>query len=369
MSKITVMTVFGTRPEAIKMAPVVKELEKHPDKIRSLVLVSAQHREMLDQVLEIFNVKTDYDLNVMTSNQQLSGVTAAILNGMEPILQKEKVDFILVQGDTTTTFVASLIGFYHRIPVGHVEAGLRTHDMYYPFPEELNRVMTSRLATLHFAPTTLSQKHLLDEGVNPERVFVTGNTVIDAFLSIAGTERTFDKDEKKQRTILLTAHRRENWGKPLENICNAVLEVVNTHPDVNVIFPVHLNPNVQKVVRSILADHPRIQLMEPLGYEEFAKYIKEATLILTDSGGIQEEAPSLGKPVLVLRNETERQEAVEAGTVKLIGTNYEDVVSQANLLLDSEKEYQKMAQATNPFGDGKASMRIVQRIMEHFEID
>jgi len=306
---------------------------------------------------------------IMTADQKLSQLTASILNKLEPILQKEKVDFIIVQGDTTTTFVASLIGFYHKIPVGHVEAGLRTHDMYYPFPEELNRVMTSRLATLHFAPTTLSKKHLLDEGISEDKIFVTGNTVIDAFLSIAGGDGEMHSMTKESsKRILLTAHRRENWGKPLENICDAVLQLVKMHPAVEFTFPVHLNPNVQKVVKEKLSGHPRIKLLNPMGYVEFARAIRTAYLILTDSGGIQEEAPALGKPVLVLRNETERQEGVEAGTVKLVGTEYEDIVRETDILLSDEREYQKMAQAANPYGDGKSRLRIVQNVLEYFNI-
>lgn len=361
------MTVFGTRPEAIKMAPVIKELEKYNDKIYTIVTISAQHRQMLDQVLAIFNIKAHYDLNVMTQNQRLASLTSVILNRLDEILHKKKVDFLLVQGDTTTTFAASLAAFYNKIPVGHIEAGLRTHDMYYPFPEEMNRVLTSRLTTVHFAPTTLAQQNLLKEGVNDSSVIITGNTVIDALKYVIQHEKFFISSHENQiKNILVTAHRRESFGKPLEDICHAILDILSKHEDVKVIFPVHLNPNVQQVVRSLLQNHPRIHLSNPLDYVSFSKCIAESYIILTDSGGIQEEAPSLGKPVLVLRNETERQEALNARTVRLVGTQRDRIVQEVDKLLTDKESYLKMARAVNPYGDGKASYRIVNYILEHF---
>ncbi|MCP4111791.1 MAG: UDP-N-acetylglucosamine 2-epimerase (non-hydrolyzing) [Desulfobacteraceae bacterium] len=367
MELIKVMAVFGTRPEAIKMAPVVKELQKHQNRIHTIVTLSAQHREMLDQVMELFEIKSDYDLNIMTYNQKLSGITCNVIQGLEPVLEKEKVDFILVQGDTTTTFAASLIGFYHKIPVGHVEAGLRTYNKYNPFPEEINRVLTSSLSNVHFAPTRLAKKNLLKEGIPEESVIITGNSVIDAFLMIVEKEgffkKTLNHDYKK---ILVTAHRRENWGKPLENICNAILDIVTKHPDVKIVFPVHLNPNVQKTVYKLLGNHNRIKLTDPMGYRDIAECIADSHIILSDSGGIQEEAPSLGKPVLVLRNETERQEGIDAGTCRLVGTEREKIVHEADKLLTDSNQYLKMAQAVNPYGDGKTSQRIAEYIIEHF---
>ncbi|NIU02071.1 MAG: UDP-N-acetylglucosamine 2-epimerase (non-hydrolyzing) [Nitrosopumilaceae archaeon] len=359
-----IMIIFGTRPEAIKMAPIIKELENHSDKIRTIITLSAQHREMLDQVLEIFDIRADYDLNVMTDNQKLSDITCNVIQRFEKILEKETVDFLLVQGDTTTTFAASLIGFYHKIPVGHVEAGLRTNNMYYPFPEELNRVLTTRLASVHFAPTQLAKENLLREGIGEQSIVITGNTVIDALFYITQKEEydnTKISDGKKK--ILVTAHRRENFGIGLENICKAILNIVERHHDVEIDFPVHLNPNVQATVRNYLSGHDRIKLIEPLDYRHFCKYIAESFLILTDSGGIQEEAPSLGKPVLVLRNETERQEAIDAGTARLVGVNTQDIVEATELLLTNPDHYQLMAKAVNPYGDGKAGKRIVEYIL------
>ena len=364
MSIKKVMIIFGTRPEAIKMAPIVKELKNHSDKIDTIVTLSAQHRQMLDQVLEIFEIKADYDLNVMTENQKLSEVTVSVIQRLEKILEKEKVDFILVQGDTTTTFAASLVGFYHKIPIGHVEAGLRTHNMYYPFPEELNRVLTTRLTTFHFAPTKLARENLVNEGIAEDSILITGNTVIDSLFYIVNREGyTEAADSDGKRKILVTAHRRENFGKGLENICKAILDIVNRHPDVEIIFPVHLNPNVRKVVYHLLSENDRIKLIEPLDYQQFCKHIAESYLILTDSGGVQEEAPSLGKPVLVLRNETERQEALDAGTAILVGTDTKIIIEQTEILLTNPNRYEEMAKAVNPYGDGKASKRIAQFIL------
>lgn len=362
----TVMTVFGTRPEAIKMAPLVKELGRHPDKIKPLVALSAQHREMLDQVLDIFDIKSDYDMNIMSKNQSLSKITTSVISKMEEILQKEKVDLIIVQGDTTTTFAAALTGFYHKIPIGHVEAGLRTHDIYYPFPEELNRIMTTRLTTFNWVPTELSRQNLLREGIKESLIKITGNTVIDALLDIVNREGYGKLNTKSgRRQILVTAHRRESWGEPMEQICKALLHIVNKFEDTEIIFPVHLNPKVRETVFPLLGDHPRIQLLDPLGYKDFSRRIAESYLILTDSGGIQEEAPSLGKPVLVLRNETERQEAVDAGTARLVGPNFEKIIHQAQILLTDINEYEKMSKAVNPYGDGTASKQIVQHILEN----
>lgn len=359
------MTVFGTRPEAIKMAPLVKELERHPGKINSIVTLSAQHREMLDQVLEIFDIKADYDMNIMKQNQTLAQITSSVINNLDAILQKEKVDLLIVQGDTTTTFAAALCGFYHKIPIGHVEAGLRTHNMYNPFPEELNRVMTTRLTRFNWAPTELSKQNLVDDNVDEKDIIITGNTVIDALLEIVDREGYSSAPESGRRQILVTAHRRESWGEPMAEICRAVLDIVNKYEDTEVVFPVHLNPKVREVVYPILEGHPRIKLMDPLGYKEFSKCIAESYLILTDSGGVQEEAPSLGKPVLVLRNETERQEAVDAGTAMLVGPNYDKIIEKTELLLENKAEYDKIARAVNPYGDGTASKKIVQDILDN----
>lgn len=364
MSIQNVMVVFGTRPEAIKMAPIVKELKNHSELINTIVTLSAQHREMLDQVLEIFEIQANYDLNVMTDNQSLPDVTCSVIKRLEKILENEPTDIILVQGDTTTTFAASLVGFYNKIPIGHVEAGLRTHNMYYPFPEELNRVLTSRLTSFHFAPTKLAKKNLLSEGIPEDSIIVTGNTVIDALFYIIEHEGyPTSKQLTGKRKILVTAHRRENFGTGLENICRAILSIVNRHEDVEIIFPVHLNPNVQEIVHNLLSNHERIKLIKPLDYKQFCRHIAESYLILTDSGGIQEEAPSLGKPVLVMRNETERLEAIEAGTARLVGTNTERIITETELLLTNLGEYEKMAKAINPYGDGKAGKRIVEYLL------
>ena len=364
-----VMLIFGTRPEAIKMCPVVKEIDKHKD-LQPLVCVTAQHREMLDQVLKLFQVVPDYDLNIMKAGQTLYDITARVLTGLQTVLQEAKPDLVLVHGDTTTTFAAALAAYYMQIPVGHVEAGLRTNNKYSPYPEEMNRRLTGSLCDWHFAPTALARENLLKENVNPESILVTGNTVIDALQMTVQKEFAFqDKDLQKvlqsgKRLLLMTTHRRENLGEPLRQVYRALKEVLRSHEDVQVVFPVHKNPAVRKVVEAELAGMDRVLLTEPLDYEPFANLMSHAYLILTDSGGIQEEAPSLGKPVLVVRDTTERPEAVAAGTVKLVGTDFDKVLTEMNNLLDDKSAYQKMAEAVNPYGDGLASQRIVKKILE-----
>nr|WP_184664632.1 UDP-N-acetylglucosamine 2-epimerase (non-hydrolyzing) [Texcoconibacillus texcoconensis] len=356
------MTVFGTRPEAIKMCPLVLELQKHSDRFESIVTVTGQHREMLDQVLEIFNVSPDYDLNIMKEKQTLTSVTANILQGLEEVVQKEQPDLILVHGDTTTTFVGSLVAYYHQVAIGHVEAGLRTWDKYSPFPEEMNRQLTGVLADLHFAPTSKAENQLLAEGKEESDIFTTGNTAIDALKTTVNADYQHPVLEKvgHDRIVLLTAHRRENLGEPMRGMFRAVKRIVEEEQDVQVIYPVHLNPRVREVADEELGNDPRIHLIEPLGVEDFHNFADRSTIILTDSGGIQEEAPSLGKPVLVLRDTTERPEGVSAGTLKLAGTEEENIYSLAKELLNDDKAYNQMAQASNPYGDGKASERIVQ---------
>ncbi|WP_414647940.1 non-hydrolyzing UDP-N-acetylglucosamine 2-epimerase [Desulfitobacterium sp.] len=365
-----VMVVFGTRPEAIKMAPVVKAL--HKVSIPCQVAVTAQHREMLDQVLALFKIRPDYDLNLMRAGQTLVDITTRALNGLAEVFAKAKPDLVLVHGDTTTTFVAALAAFYAHIPVGHVEAGLRTGDKYSPFPEEMNRKLTGAIADLHFAPTNTAKQNLLREGVAEAKIFVTGNTVIDALLNTARADYRFIdpeldsilEQEQGNRMILVTTHRRENLGEPMRQIYRAIANVLDNNPDTYIVFPVHKNPSVRKVVSEVLGQHERVHLIEPMDYEPFVNLMAKAHIILTDSGGIQEEAPSLGKPVLVVRDTTERPEAVEAGTVSLVGTSYERVVESLNKLLTDEKVFQAMAHASNPYGDGKASERIVQIIQE-----
>ncbi len=360
-----VMLVFGTRPEAIKMAPLVKELKKHGC-FETIVTVTAQHREMLDQVLELFYILPDYDLNLMKHKQGLTQITHRILEGMAPILEKEKPDVLLVHGDTTTTFAASLAAFYQQIPVGHVEAGLRTYHKYAPFPEEINRQLTGVLTEWHFAPTTLCRNNLLQENVKPEKILVTGNTVIDAFLDVASRVHQFKNPELQaidfvnKKVIVVEAHRRENLGEPLANICRALLKLSLTVPDCEIIFPVHRNPVVRETVYNLLDGKPGIHLLEPLEYAEFVALLSQATLIMTDSGGIQEEAPAKGIPVVVLRDVTERQEAVTAGTVCIGGTNASEIYQIGLRLLTDQSLYEKMAHATNPYGDGKASYYIVE---------
>ena len=362
-----VMVVFGTRPEAIKMAPVVKELQKVED-IDTRVVVTAQHREMLDQVLALFNIVPDYDMNLMKHRQDLYSITTGVLNGMKDILIKEEPDLVLVHGDTSTTFAAALAAFYQMIPVGHVEAGLRTRNKYSPFPEEMNRVLTSRLAELHFAPTDLARDNLLAESVPGFKIWVTGNTVIDALLHTVRPDYDFppglEAIDFNRRVLLVTAHRRENWGERMQNIFAALVELVEEFPDVEVAFPVHKNPIVHDLAEEMLGGRERFHLLEPLDYEPFAHLMSRCYMILTDSGGLQEEAPSLGKPVLVLRDTTERPEAIDAGTVKLVGTVQEKIYNEARQLLIDQAEYQRMAQAVNPYGDGQAAKRIVKEIKE-----
>jgi len=368
-----IMIVFGTRPEAIKMAPVVKALEKE-ESIETVVTVTAQHREMLDQVLELFGITPNYDLDIMKAKQALSGVTARVLMGIKEIYEKENPDLVLVHGDTSTTFVSSLGALYQQIKVGHVEAGLRTHDKYSPFPEEMNRHLTGVIADLHFAPTELAKVNLLKENVDSEKITVTGNTVIDALLDVVDDNYQFEDellksiDFENKKIILLTAHRRENLGKPMENIFDAINDILKENDEAEVIFPVHLNPVIRELAAEKFEDAARVHLIEPLDYEPFINLMNKAYLILTDSGGIQEEAPSLGKPVLVLRDTTERPEAVNAGTIKKVGTERGLIYNTANELLNYDDVYIKMSQASNPYGDGQASKKIINSILHYFNI-
>ena len=370
MKKLKLMTVFGTRPEAIKMCPLVLEMGKYPDYIESIVAVTAQHREMLDQVLELFNIKPDYDLNIMASGQTLYDITTRALTGLKEVIEEAKPDMVLVHGDTTTTFAGALAAFYAQVPVGHVEAGLRTGNKYSPYPEEMNRKLTGSIADMHFAPTSTSKANLLKENVNSETILVTGNTVIDALQTTVKADYEFADAEfnkifaRGNRLILMTTHRRENLGEPMRNVYKALRKVLETHADVEAIFPVHKNPKVREIVQEELGGLDRVHLIEPMDYEPFANLMGKVDIVLTDSGGIQEEAPALGKPVLVLRDTTERPEAVDAGTVKLIGTAYEDVLRETNLLLDDSAHYKKMAEAANPYGDGKACERIIRAILQ-----
>lgn len=371
MSKIKVLTVFGTRPEAIKMAPLVKELEKYPEEIESIVCVTAQHRQMLDQVLSLFEIKPDYDLNIMKPNQDLWTITSDVLLLMKDVFEKSKPDIVLVHGDTTTSMAAALSAFYARIPVGHVEAGLRTFDKHYPFPEEINRVFADAVCTFHFAPTDTSVENLVKSAIPKDHIYKTGNTVIDALLHTVENNKTdlsYIGLKPELKTILLTSHRRENFGEPIKNICKAVLELVENNKDIQVVYPVHLNPNVQKPVKELLGGKERIHLIEPMEYAPFSSLMKESHIIMTDSGGVQEEAPSLGKPVLVLRSTTERPEAVDYGTVKLVGTDKETIVKEVQNLLDDKDEYKKMSEAVNPYGDGLASQRIVEIIKKEVSV-
>lgn len=368
---IKVMTVFGTRPEAIKMAPVVLELQKYADRIQTIVAVTAQHRQMLDQVLDLFQITPDYDLDIMSQGQTLYDITTKSLMGLKDVLAKEKPDLVLVHGDTTTTFAGALASYYQQVPVGHVEAGLRTGDIYSPFPEEMNRKLTGAIAAIHFAPTATAKANLLKENVNPSHIYVTGNTVIDALMMTVAGDYDFGDDLKdvdfhNHRVILLTTHRRENLGEPMRHIYKALRRIIEEIPDTEIVFPVHRNPLVRKVVEEELAGVDRIHLIDPMEYEPFANLMSLSSLVLTDSGGIQEEAPSLGKPVLVLRNTTERPEAVEAGTVRLIGTDKDVVYAETKRLLTDQAAYDAMSNAVNPYGDGKASQRIVQAILHVF---
>ena len=371
MSKIKVMTVFGTRPEAIKMAPLAIELKKY-EEIESIVCVTAQHREMLDQVLEIFNITPEYDLDIMKTRQTLVGITTRVLEGLDEVIKKEQPDIVLVHGDTSTSFVAGLAAFYNQVTVGHVEAGLRTYDKYSPFPEEMNRQLTGRIADLHFSPTKQNREHLLKENISDESIYITGNTVIDALKTTVKKDYKFKEeilntiDFDNRRVIIVTAHRRENLGEPLENICNALKTIVEEYKDVELVYPVHLNPAVRETAFGILGDMDRVHLINPLDVEDLHNAMAKSFMVMTDSGGIQEEAPALAKPVLVLRRETERPEAVAAGTVKIAGVDKDVIISLAKELLDSEDAYNKMARAANPYGDGEASRRTAQAILYHF---
>jgi UDP-N-acetylglucosamine 2-epimerase len=365
--KPVLLTVFGTRPEAVKMAPLVKAIAASGD-FTSKVCVTAQHRQMLDQVLQIFNIVPDYDLDIMKARQTLGGIVRMALEGLEKVLEELKPDMVLVHGDTSTTFVASLAAFYAKIPVGHVEAGLRTYDKYSPFPEEMNRKLTGCIADLHFSPTPTNFENLIKEGVSPDVIHITGNTAIDALRTTILKNYTFEDETLRKldftgkRLISVTAHRRENLGKPLENIFHALRRIAQDYPDVEIVYPVHLNPAVQEPAKAILGGVDRVHLLDPVQVQDMHNLMAMSYLVLTDSGGLQEEAPSLGKPVLVVRNETERPEAVKAGTVKVIGTDLERVYSETALLLDDSEEYQKMARSVNPYGDGHASERILEAI-------
>lgn len=370
MKRIKVMIVFGTRPEAIKMAPLVHELKQRSNEFELNVTVTAQHREMLDQVLDVFKITPDYDLNIMKQKQTLAEITTRALEGLDQVMKETEPDIVLVHGDTTTTFAASLAGYYNQVVVGHVEAGLRTWNKYSPFPEELNRQLTSVMADIHFAPTEKSKQNLLIENKAAEHIYVTGNTAIDALkttVSETYSNPILDAIGDK-RLVLLTAHRRENLGENMEQMFRAIRRLVEEHDDIQVIYPVHLNPTVQQLANQILGHTERIQLIDPLGVIDFHNYASRAYLILTDSGGVQEEAPSLGVPVLVLRDTTERPEGIEAGTLKLAGTDEETIFKLANDLLTDQDEYDQMAQAKNPYGDGKASRRIADAILDYFEI-
>ncbi|YCA11564.1 UDP-N-acetylglucosamine 2-epimerase (non-hydrolyzing) [Bacillus sp. AK128] len=368
MDKIKVMTIFGTRPEAVKMAPLVLELQKYPEQIEPIVTVTAQHRQMLDQVMEMFGISPDYDLDIMKDRQTLTGVTIRALEGLEEIMKKVNPDIVLVHGDTTTTFVASLAALYNQTAIGHVEAGLRTWNKYSPYPEEMNRQLTGVMADLHFAPTKQSYENLINENKKEESIFITGNTAIDALKTTVKPEYQHDVLDKigDDRLILLTAHRRENLGEPMRNMFRAIKRLVNEHEDVQVVYPVHLNPAVREVADEILGDDSRIHLIEPLGVFDFHNFAARAYIILTDSGGVQEEAPSLGVPVLVLRDTTERPEGIDAGTLKLAGTEEESIYKLGYELLNDPITYEKMSKASNPYGDGQASHRIVQAILYYF---
>ena len=367
-----VMVLFGTRPEAIKLAPVIRELARHAERLETRVVVTAQHRQMLDQVLALFHLHPDHDLDVMRPGQDLFDVTARVLTGLKGILEQDQPDLLLVQGDTTSVFVGALAAFYSRAAVGHVEAGLRTHDKFSPFPEEMNRKLATALADLHFAPTETARRHLAAEGVPAGSIFVTGNTVIDALLATVRPDYRFDHPalsclDPARRLVLVTAHRRESFGQPFRNVCLGLARLAAAFEDLQIVYPVHMNPNILGPARELLGDVPRVLLVEPLEYEPFVQLMNRSTLVLTDSGGIQEEAPSLGKPVLVMRDNTERPEAVEAGTVRLVGTDPDRIVSEASRLLTDPAAYQAMARAVNPYGDGHASERIVERVLEFLE--
>ena len=366
---IKVMTIFGTRPEAIKMAPLVKELEGR-NEIESIVCVTAQHREMLDQVLTVFNIKPNYDLNIMKQGQTLSEITSRVLRGLEEVIKKEKPNIILVHGDTTTTFAGSLAAFYNQVDIGHVEAGLRTWNKYSPFPEEMNRQMVDRMTDMYFAPTEVSKKNLLQENIPEEKIYVTGNTAIDALKTTVKEDYNNEilNWVGKDKLILLTAHRRENLGEPMKHIFRAVKRIVEEYPDVKVVYPIHLNPKVREIANEIFKGIDKVRLIEPLEVIDFHNFQNKSYIILTDSGGIQEEAPSLGKPVLVLRDTTERPEGIAAGTLKLVGTNEEKIYIETKKLLDNKEEYNKMSHASNPYGDGFTSKYIVDAIIKKYNM-
>ena len=370
--KIKIFTVFGTRPEAIKMSPLVLELKKH-ENLKTVVCLTGQHREMLTQMMKIFGIKEDFNLDIMEENQTLTSITTAVLNKIEPILKTEKPDIVLVHGDTATSSAAALAAFYQQIPVGHVEAGLRTGNIYSPFPEEMNRILIDRISSFYFAPTKRNEKNLRDEGIS-KNIYVTGNTVVDAFAHTVKNNYKFQEDSlngidfEKQRVILVTAHRRENLGKPLENICKAILRLSEKHKDLLFVYPVHLNPAVRNTVNKILAGKSNILLIDPIDVVDMHNLMVKCFMVMTDSGGIQEEAPHFGKPVLVLRTETERPEAVEAGTVKVVGINEEEIYAEAEKIITNSERYNTMARAVNPYGDGHASERIVKIIEESFDV-
>lgn len=369
MKKLKVMVVFGTRPEAIKMAPLVLELQKHSDSIETITVVTAQHRQMLDQVLETFSIEPHYDLDIMGKNQSLLDITGKILEKFDPVVKQELPDMILVHGDTTTTFAASLVAFYSQVRIGHVEAGLRTFDKYSPFPEEMNRQMTDSLADLYFAPTSESKENLLKENHPESAIVITGNTAIDALKLTVQSDYyhdVLDQLDPDKKLVLVTMHRRENQGQPMRNVFTALREMVDLHQEIEVVYPVHLSPAVQEAANDILAGHDRIHLIEPLDVLDFHNLASRSYFIMTDSGGVQEEAPSLGKPVLVLRDTTERPEGVRAGTLKLVGTDPVRVKEAMAALLTDETLYRQMSQAPNPYGDGRASERIVQSIQQYF---
>jgi UDP-N-acetylglucosamine 2-epimerase (non-hydrolysing) len=372
METYKTLIIFGTRPEAIKMAPVIKELGRYPRQFEVRVCVTAQHRQLLDQVLNLFRIPVHHDLNVMEKNQNLFRLSSKLILKLQNILLREKPDLCLVQGDTTSAFLAALASFYYKIRIAHVEAGLRTNDKFRPFPEEINRHLLSTLADLHFAPTLSAKKNLLKENVPPTSIFVTGNTVIDALYSVVEDNYRFDHPELKsidfgKKIILVTLHRRESFGQSFENMCRALKQIKIENGGIEIVYPVHLNPNVRNPVQNILKHIPGIHLIQPLDYKNFVQILKRSYLVLTDSGGIQEEAPALGKPVLVLREKTERPEAVKAGTAKLVGTEKENIIKHVNRLLHNQSEYQKMAKARNPFGDGRAAQRIVKIILNSRE--
>ena len=365
---IKVMTIFGTRPEAVKMAPLVLEFQKHPEYFKPIVAVTAQHRQMLDQVLELFSIQPDYDLDIMKERQTLADITTRALNGLDSVMKEAKPDIVLVHGDTTTTFVASLAAFYNQIVIGHVEAGLRTWNKYSPYPEEMNRQLTGTMADLHFAPTSKAEENLLNEN-KKDNIFVTGNTATDALKTTVRSTYSHPvlNGLGEDRLILLTAHRRENLGEPMRNIFRAVKRIIVEHDDVQVVYPVHLNPLVQELANEVLGDDPRVHLIEPLDVLDFHNFASRAYLILTDSGGIQEEAPSLGVPVLVLRDTTERPEGIAAGTLRLAGTDEQTIYDLAHELLTDQEVHEKMSKASNPYGDGNASVRIAEAIRYYFK--